>query len=266
MSVVLLVVLFVLIAINGLFVAAEFALVRTRRSRLEALAQEGEAGIDDVLDQVEHIDEYLSACQVGITMASIGIGFLGEPAVAKLIEPIFGGLSHGVAVGISVAIAFTLTTSLHITVGEQVPKMLAITRPETAARRLARPIRWFRAVSAPFTLALTAISNSIVRLFGVDPRLEERHTSRGPEGDHPPIRDRRLPRPRRGGDARRRLPPPRAGGARGDDPDPGGDQSQRRRDGRGRAPALRLLRPHAAARGRGRQPGQDPRASSTSTA
>jgi CBS domain containing-hemolysin-like protein len=181
-SVVLLVVLFVLIAINGLFVAAEFALVRTRRSRLEALAREGEAGIDDVLDQVEHIDEYLSACQVGITMASIGIGFLGEPAVAKLIEPIFGGLSHGVAVGISVAIAFTLVTSLHISVGEQVPKMLAISRPETAARRLSRPVRWFRLLSAPFTIALTAISNSIVRLFGVDPQLEERHTSEDLKG------------------------------------------------------------------------------------
>src|SRR5215471_8130476 len=98
MSAVLLVLLFVLIAINGVFVAAEFALVRSRRSRLEQLASEGSRGSSLVLDQ---IDEYLSACQLGITMASIGIGFLGEPAVAKLSEPIFGGFSHGVAVGIS---------------------------------------------------------------------------------------------------------------------------------------------------------------------
>jgi CBS domain containing-hemolysin-like protein len=183
MSVVLLLVLFLLIALNGVFVAAEFALVRTRRTRLESLAKAGEPGIDEVLEQVEHIDEYLSACQVGITMASIGIGFLGEPAVAKLIEPIFGGLSHGVAVGISLAIAFVLTTSLHISVGEQVPKMLAITRPEAAARRLARPINWFRTLSGPFTLALTAVANAIVRLFGVDPRrLEEEHTTEDVKG------------------------------------------------------------------------------------
>ncbi len=178
MTALLLLALIVLVLINGLFVAAEFALVRSRRTRLETLAREGEAGIDDVLDQVEHIDEYLSACQVGITMASIGIGFLGEPALADLVEPIFGGLSHGVAVTLSFVIAYTLATALHITVGEQVPKMIAITRPETMARLLARPVKWFRAASAPFTLALTAISNAIVRLFGVDPRrLEESHTS-----------------------------------------------------------------------------------------
>ena len=76
-----------------------------------------------MLEELDQIDEYLSACQLGITMASIGIGFLGEPAVAKLIEPIFGGLSHGAAVAISVAIAYTLVTTLHVTVGEQAPKL-----------------------------------------------------------------------------------------------------------------------------------------------
>jgi CBS domain containing-hemolysin-like protein len=167
MSVVLLILLLLLVAVNGLFVAAEFALVRARRGRIEVLAKEGERGAAEVLHQLENIDEYLSACQVGITIASIGIGFLGEPAVAQLIEPLFGGLSHGVAVGISVAIAFTLVTSLHISVGEQVPKMLAISRADATARRLARPVHAFRAASAPFTLALTAISNSILRLLGV---------------------------------------------------------------------------------------------------
>src|SRR4051794_34754956 len=99
MSAVLLVLLFVLIAINGVFVAAESALVRSRRSRVEQLADEGARGASAVLEELDRIDEYLSACQLGITMASIGIGFLGEPAVAELIEPIFGGLSHGVAGG-----------------------------------------------------------------------------------------------------------------------------------------------------------------------
>jgi CBS domain containing-hemolysin-like protein len=169
MSAVLLVLLFVLIAVNGVFVAAEFALVRSRRSKVEQLAAEGSKGASVVLEQLDRIDEYLSACQLGITMASIGIGFLGEPAVAKLIEPIFGGISHGVAVAISVAIAYTLVTALHVTVGEQAPKLLAISRPESSAQFLATPLRWFRRVSAPFTVALTWMSNGVARLFGVRP-------------------------------------------------------------------------------------------------
>jgi CBS domain containing-hemolysin-like protein len=178
-SVLLLFILLLLVAVNGLFVAAEFALVRTRRSRVEALAREGKGGSERVLEQIDRIDEYLSACQVGITMASIGIGFLGEPALADLIEPLFGGvLSHGVAVGLSFAIAFSLATALHISIGEQVPKMIAITRPEGAAFVLSRPVSWFREITAPLTLGLTWISNAVVRLFGVDPKaLEEEHTS-----------------------------------------------------------------------------------------
>jgi CBS domain containing-hemolysin-like protein len=167
MTAVYLVLLFVLIAVNGLFVSAEFALVRSRRSKIEQLASEGARGASMVLEELDRIDEYLSACQLGITMASIGIGFLGEPAVAELIKPIFGGLSHGVAVAISVAIAYTLVTILHVTVGEQAPKLFAISRPEGSARFLARPLRWFRRVTGPFTLGLTAVSNGIVRLFGV---------------------------------------------------------------------------------------------------
>jgi CBS domain containing-hemolysin-like protein len=171
MTAVLLVLLFVLIALNGVFVAAEFALVRSRRSRLEQLASEGTGGAAAVLEELDDIDEYLSACQLGITMASIGIGFLGEPAVAELIEPIFGSLSHGVAVAISVAIAYALVTSLHVVVGEQAPKLFAIARPEGSARRLAGPLRWFRRVTAPLTVALTWMANGIVHLLGV--RQEE---------------------------------------------------------------------------------------------
>src|SRR5215208_5649575 len=143
MTAVLLVLLFVLIAINGVFVAAEFALVRSRRGRVEQLAGEGARGASTVLEELDRIDEYLSACQLGITMASIGIGFLGEPAVAELIEPIFGGLSHGVA--------------------------FAISRPEASAKALAGPLRWFRRISAPFTVALTWMSNGVARLLGVRP-------------------------------------------------------------------------------------------------
>ena len=179
MSAVLLVLLFVLIAINGVFVAAEFALVRSRRSKLEQFASEGSRGSVAVLRQLDDIDEYLSACQLGITMASIGIGFLGEPAVAKLIEPIFGGLSHGVAIAVSVAIAYALVTSLHVVVGEQGPKLFAIARPEDSARRLAAPLNWFRRLTAPLTVALTWLANGLVRLFGIRPEEldEEQPTS-----------------------------------------------------------------------------------------
>ena len=150
MKALLLVVLLLLVLLNGLFVAAEFALVRARRARLEKLADEGARGATQALDELGRLDEYLAACQVGITMASIAIGFLGEPAVAHLLEPIFGGLSHGAAVAISIAIAYLLVTAIHISVGEQVPKMLAITSAEEALRNLARPLAVFRAVSAPF--------------------------------------------------------------------------------------------------------------------
>jgi CBS domain containing-hemolysin-like protein len=178
MSALLLVLLLLLVALNGFFVAAEFALVRSRRGKIEQLAEEGNRNASRVLVQLQEVDEYLSAAQVGITMASIGIGFLGEPAVAKLIEPVFGSLSHGAAVGISVAIAFTLVTALHISVGEQVPKLLAISRAERTALRVSRPLRWFRVATAPFTVGLTAITNAILRLFGVRPGdIEERHTS-----------------------------------------------------------------------------------------
>jgi CBS domain containing-hemolysin-like protein len=179
MTAVLLVLLLLLIAINGVFVAAEFALVRTRRSRIEQLAGEGARGASTVLQELDRIDEYLSACQLGITMASIGIGFLGEPAVAELIKPIFGGLSDGVAIAISVAIAYTLVTTLHVTIGEQAPKLFAISRPESSARFLSGPLRWFRRISAPFTVALTWMSNGVARLFGVRPGQidEEQPTS-----------------------------------------------------------------------------------------
>ena len=213
MSALLLVLLLLLLAINGFFVAAEFALVRSRRGKIEQLAEEGESGAEEVIEQLDKIDESLSACQIGITMASIGIGFLGEPSLAVLLEPLFGGLSHGAAVGLSVAIAFALVTSLHISVGEQVPKMLAISHAERTARRVARPLNWFRAATAPVILLLSAFSNAIVRLFGVDPTTSRsttppRTSSRSSTARRWAVRS--IPARR---ECRRRLPPPRAGGA-----------------------------------------------------
>ena len=161
MSALLLILVILLILVNGFFVAAEFALVRSRRSRMEEMAKDGVRGARLALHQMEHVDEYVAAGQVGITFASIGIGFLGEPAVAELIEPIFGGLSHGVAVGISVAIAYALITYWHVLAGEQAPKMIAIASAERVMRAVARPLEWFRRLFTPFVI----LTNSPARFF-----------------------------------------------------------------------------------------------------
>jgi len=162
----------VLVLANGFFVAAEFALVRSRRSRLAERARDGDAGSRRALSLLDDLNQYLSACQFGITLASLGIGFLGEPAIARLIEPLFGELSHGVAVALSIAIAYILVTTLHITVGEQVPKIFAIVNAEAVARRIARPLIWFNAAMRPFISALNAASNGILRALGINPNAE----------------------------------------------------------------------------------------------
>ena len=155
--------LVLLVIVNGLFVAAEFALVRSRRTRLEELATNSN-GATLALQELDRIDEYLSAAQVGITMASIGLGFLGEPAIAKVIEPAFGGVvGHGAAVAISVGIAYMIVTALHVIVGEQAPKMMAITHPEPVARWIARPLEWFRVAFRPVIWALNSGSNFVIR-------------------------------------------------------------------------------------------------------
>jgi CBS domain containing-hemolysin-like protein len=155
-----------LILANGFFVAAEFALVRTRRAKIEELAKEGERRAGLVLHLLDDLSEYLSACQLGITLASLGIGFLGEPAIADLIEPLFGdAVSHAVAATISIAIAYVLVTALHITAGEQVPKIWAIVKAEPMALRIARPLIWFDRIMRPFIAALNGASNWLLRVF-----------------------------------------------------------------------------------------------------
>jgi len=163
----------VLVAANGFFVASEFALVRARKSRLERLRDEGKKGAALALRQVDRIDEYLSACQLGITMASLGIGFLGEPAIASLLEdPLGDVISHGLAVAIAIAFAYFVTTSLHITAGEQVPKIYSIVHAEGTARRTARGLHLFRVGFNPLIWLLNTASNGILRLLGVDARAE----------------------------------------------------------------------------------------------
>jgi CBS domain containing-hemolysin-like protein len=168
MTALLLIAVVVLVLANGFFVAAEFALVRTRRSAIEELAKDGRRNAQLVLRQLDDLSEYLSACQFGITLASLGIGFLGEPAIADLLEPLFGDVvAEGVAIGISIGIAYVLVTSLHITAGEQIPKIYAIVRPEPVALRIARPLHWFDRSMRPFIALLNGVSNRGLRVFGI---------------------------------------------------------------------------------------------------
>ena len=168
MTVLLLLAVLVLVLLNGFFVAAEFALVRVRRSRIEEEVEEGVKGAALVLRQLEDLSRYLAACQLGITLTSLGIGFLGEPAVAKIFEDLLGdSVPHGVSLAVSLAIAYLITTSLHITIGEQVPKIYAINKAEPVARRIARPLQLFTTAFSPFIHLLNAVSNGILRLIGI---------------------------------------------------------------------------------------------------
>ena len=155
--------LVLLVFVNGFFVAAEFALVRSRRSQMEKLAEDGSRGATQALRQLDQMGEYLSAAQVGITMTSIGLGFLGEPALAQLIEPVFGGIaSHGVAIAIAVAIAYALVTAAHVIIGEQAPKMWAITRAERVLKLTAIPFEWFSTALRPVIWVLNTSANFVV--------------------------------------------------------------------------------------------------------
>jgi CBS domain containing-hemolysin-like protein len=157
----------VLIFANGFFVAGEFALVRSRRSRIDEMAKEGDRRAALVLRQLDDLSEYLSACQFGITLASLGIGFLGEPAIAELVKPLFEGFAHVAATPIAIAIAYVLVTSGHITVGEQVPKIYAIVNAEAVAKRVARPLNAFNRVMRPFIHLLNKASNALLRPLGI---------------------------------------------------------------------------------------------------
>jgi CBS domain containing-hemolysin-like protein len=157
----------VLILANGFFVASEFALVRTRRARLEELSAAGNRRARLVLHQLDDLSEYLSACQFGITLASLGIGFLGEPAIAVLVEPWLEGFAHAFAAPIAIAVAYVLVTSGHITAGEQVPKIYAIVNAERVAMLSARPLNAFNSVMRPFIHVLNKASNAMLRPLGI---------------------------------------------------------------------------------------------------
>jgi CBS domain containing-hemolysin-like protein len=158
-----------LLAANAFFVAAEFAIVKVRGIRIEALAEQGSMVARMTLRILGNVEAYLSACQLGITMASLGLGWIGEPAVAALLDPLFRQLGIGEAAlhTISFLLGFLLFSSLHIVVGEQVPKTLAIRKPEPMSLWVAYPLHGFYLIFFPLNWALNWASRATLRLFKV---------------------------------------------------------------------------------------------------
>jgi len=130
---------------------------------MDEYVQQGSRSAKLALKQMDHVDEYVATCQVGITLASIGIGFIGEPLFAGWLEPLFGGfLGHGFSVVLSIAIAYLLITLAHVIVGEQAPKMYAISSAEPTMRRIARPLEFFRLAFHPLIVITNRPANFIV--------------------------------------------------------------------------------------------------------
>lgn len=159
-----------LVAANAFFVAAEFALVASRPTRIESMAQTGDRKARAARKVIRSIDRYISGTQLGITVASLGLGWIGEPAVASTLENAFGILpapldaiaTHGVAI----VVAFLFITFLHIVLGELAPKAVALMHPEATSRWLAAPLIAFTTATNPFIWVLNGSANAVVRLFG----------------------------------------------------------------------------------------------------
>lgn len=163
----------VLVLLNGFFVAAEFSLVSVRQTRITELVEAGNFRAETVLKALKNPDRVIAATQLGITLASLGLGWIGEPALSHLIEPILElfptefrpGLSHSLSVGL----AFAIITFLHVVVGELAPKSIALQDPVSTSLAVARPTLWSERMFKPFIWALNGTGNALLRLVGVVP-------------------------------------------------------------------------------------------------
>jgi len=166
-----------LVALNAFFVAAEFSLVAARRSKIDAMIGKGDRGARAVQAALQHLDRYIAATQLGITMASLALGWIGEPALAHLFDSLLrsAGLnpspttSHAAAV----PVAFFLLTFLHIVLGEVAPKSVALASPEKTAKAVTRPLVLFSRFMSPFIWLFNGAANGVLRVFGVDPVTDE---------------------------------------------------------------------------------------------
>ncbi|GEN32924.1 MULTISPECIES: hemolysin family protein [Aneurinibacillus] len=167
----------VLIIATAFFVAAEFAVIKVRPTRINQLAMEGNKSAIAVQRIIDNLDGYLSACQLGITITALGLGWLGEPTVHHLLHPLF--LNYNVpeqlANTLSFILAFSFITFLHVVLGELAPKSLAIQKAEELSLRLARPLIAFYKIMYPFIWALNGSAGLFIRLFGMKPASEHEH-------------------------------------------------------------------------------------------
>jgi CBS domain containing-hemolysin-like protein len=161
-----------LVAANGFFVATEFAVTRLRPTQVEEMVRQGRPGANSAAHAVAHIDAYLSACQLGITMASLGLGALGEPAFHELLEPLLGDSAKIAGFGLAGLVAFLIITTLHVVVGELSPKSLAIARTEPVVLALVPFMRAFYMATKPLVDLFNGMGNLLLKPFGVPPASE----------------------------------------------------------------------------------------------
>src|SRR5690625_4380556 len=161
----------VLILMTAFFVATEFAIVKIRPTRINYLIESGNKQAVDVKKLLDNLDGYLSACQLGITVTALGLGWLGEPTIMRLLSPLFNefGIEGTVASVLSFLIAFFVITYLHVVVGELAPKTIAIQKAEAVALFLAKPLIWFYKIMYPFIWLLNGSARQFIRLFGFKP-------------------------------------------------------------------------------------------------
>ncbi len=175
-----------LVLLNGFFVATEFAIVKIRPTQLQAMAEQGRPGAQGALKMVHRLDSYLSATQFGITLASLGLGWLGEPAFARIIEPLVSrvvGAEQAASVVHSVAlvVSFSIITFLHIVVGELAPKSLAIQKAEATTLTVSLPMRLFHALFYPGIWLLNGVARWLLGVFGLKAATEAAHTATSEE-------------------------------------------------------------------------------------
>jgi CBS domain containing-hemolysin-like protein len=167
----------VLVVLNGFFVASEFAFVRIRSTSVEQLVEEGRAGSETLQDVMDHLDNYLATTQLGITVASLALGWVGEPAIAALIEPILGELlPSGLVHLVAIVIGFSIITFLHVVFGELVPKTMAIAQAERLSLFVAPPMKFFYYLFYPGLVIFNGTANGFTRMIGVPPASETDET------------------------------------------------------------------------------------------
>jgi len=165
----------VLVGLNGFFVAVEFGIARLRPTQAAEFEHEGRPGAKSVQHAVTHIDSYLSACQLGITICSLGLGALGEPAFHDLLEPLLGDAAQIAGIGIASALSFAIITTLHVVVGELAPKSAAIARTPPIVLALTPAMRLFYFATKPLVDGLNGLGNLVLKPFGVPPASEAGH-------------------------------------------------------------------------------------------